>query len=107
MSEPKCGCSVTQGAVHCMHGNLIEAAPSAYDDRENPFEPHSWGFGIWNDARKGMVPAAEAAKKEFENARLRQLLRTSVGLFCGRLSEEERLIRDIESILNPSEEGKE
>ena len=34
-SASKCGCSVTQGAVHCMHGNLIEAEPSASDERES------------------------------------------------------------------------
>lgn len=37
-SASKCGCSVTQGAVHCMHGNLIEAASSGRCKREM-FDP--------------------------------------------------------------------
>lgn len=50
-SAAKCGCSVTQGAVSCPHGNLIEASPRASDER------------AFLAGRKGMVPAAEVVRQ--------------------------------------------
>lgn len=38
------------------------SAPTPSGEDENPFEAHSWGYGIWEDARKGMVPASEVEK---------------------------------------------
>lgn len=45
-----------------------------------------------------VLPAIEEAEQEIEH--LKKLLKTGHGLFCGKLSEEERWIKEVEQKVN-------